>query len=158
MEIQTDKSPSRLMWITTTTVMFSSAVGFVALMVWMAFLMGASRVTLPVFPAGSAIPVTAIDAATLPAKRVARRKARCQECGLIESIRETEGDGEAIPPIAARRLVAENRGPTPVRSAGRTITVRLEDGSSRVIVDTNPGRWRRGERVIVIEGVVGQGA
>jgi hypothetical protein len=146
------------MWITTTAVMFSSAAGFVGLMVWMAFLMGASRVTLPASPAGSASPVTAIDAATLPAKRVARRKAKCPECGFVESIREVEAHGEAIPPVAARRPMAENRNPTPVRSAGRTITVRLEDGSSRVIVDTNPGTWRRGERVIVIDGVVGQGA
>jgi len=148
------------MWVTTTTVMFSSAAGFVALMVWMAFLMGASRITLPASPAGSASPVTAIDAAMLPAKGVgvSRRKARCPECGFVESIREVEAHGEAIPRVEARRPAAENRNPTPVRSASRTITVRLEDGSSRVIVDTNPGTWRRGERVIVIEGVVGQGA
>jgi outer membrane lipoprotein SlyB len=31
-------------------------------------------------------------------------------------------------------------------------TVRLADGSSRVFNDTNPARWRSGERVIVIDG------
>jgi len=62
---------------------------------------------------------------------------KCRECGLIESIRETARQGEAI-------LLG---------SAAREITVRLDDGSNRVIVDMNPARWRLGERVSVIDGL-----
>jgi hypothetical protein len=53
----------------------------------------------------------------------ARRKPRCAECGWIESIRETE------------------------------ITVRLQDGTSRVIVDAHRGTSRLGERVMIIDGI-----
>ncbi len=141
----------------TTTVILLSTAGFAALMAWMPFLIGPFRDTLPFSSVKSAKPVTAIGA-TLPVKGLARRKMRCGECGLIESIRETEGRGEAIPLTAAGRPAAENRNRTPVRSASREITVRLEDGSSRVIVDTNPGRLRLGERVKVIDGLGGPGA
>jgi len=157
-QTQSDKSPSPLLWIITTTVMLSSTAGFAALMAWMPFVIGASLDTLPVSSVESAKPVTAIDAAALPVKRLARPKLRCGECGWIESIRETQGHGEAIPLIAAGMRVAESRNRTPVRSAGREITVRLQDGSSRVIVDTNPGRLRLGERVKVIDGFAGPGA
>lgn len=134
-------------------VMLLSTAGFAALMAWMPAPTGVSRDTLPASSVELEEPGAAIDAATLPVKELARRKVRCGECGLIESIRETEGHGEAIPLIAAGRPVAENRNRTPARSASREITVRLEDGSSRVIVDANPGSLRLGERVKVIDGL-----
>jgi hypothetical protein len=67
-------------------------------------------------------PPAAIGAAAVPAEGLARHKSRCAECGWIESIRETE------------------------------ITVRLQDGSSRVIVDAHRGSSRIGERVMIIDG------
>jgi outer membrane lipoprotein SlyB len=40
----------------------------------------------------------------------------------------------------------------PARSASHyEITIRLRDGSKRVIVDANPAVWRVGERVSVID-------
>ena len=47
---------------------------------------------------------------------------RCPECGMIVST----GNNEVV--------------------------VRMADGSSRVIEDANPARWRTGERLIVIAG------
>jgi hypothetical protein len=111
------------------TTMLLSTAGFAGSMAWMPFLSGASPDTVPVSEVESAQPTIASDAETLPVQELARRKARCAGCGLIESIRETEGRPG---------------------SASREITVRLEDGSSRVIVDANPGRLRLGERVTVI--------
>ena len=146
------KFPSLLLSGTGMAVMLLSMGGFAALMMWMLAPTGAPRDILPV-SVESAKPVAAMGAETLPAKETARRKKRCDECGLIESIRETEGHGEAIHSAAAGRPAAENRSRAPAKSAGREITVRLEDGSSRVIVDMNPGKWRRGERVIVIGGL-----
>jgi len=134
-------------------VMLLSTGGFGALMVWIPAPTGASHDILPVSSVESAEPVAAMDPATSPVKGTARRKKRCDECGLIESIRETEGHADTIPLAAAGRPAAENQNRTPVRSASRKITVRLEDGSSRVIIDANPGRWRRGERVIIIGGL-----
>ena len=151
---QADKSPSLLLWITATTVMMLlSMAGFAAWKEWMPAPAGTSRYALPVSSGKRAKLTTAIDVAKLPAKGLARRKVRCGECGWIESVRETESHGEAIPLIAAGRPLAENRNRKPVRSVGREITVRLEDGSSRVTTDVNPAGWRIGERVIVIGGV-----
>jgi hypothetical protein len=137
----------------TATVMLLTTAGFAALVAGTPFLTGASRDPLPVSPVESAEPVTAIDAATLPAKALARRKAGCEECGVIESIRETQGHGKAAVLVASARPVAENQNRASMRPASREITVRLEDGSSRVIVDRNPGTLRLGERVKVIDGI-----
>jgi hypothetical protein len=152
-QTQADKFPSLLLWSIGMAVMLLSTAGFAALVAWMPAPAGASRDTLPVSSVEREGPDAAIDAATLPEKGLARRRPRCGECGLIESIRETEGHGAAIPHIAAGSPVAENRNHIPVKSASREITVRLEDGSSRTIVDANPGTWRLGERVTVIAGV-----
>jgi len=151
-QARADKFPSLPLWGIGMAVMLLSSGGFGALMVWMPPA-GASRDILPVSSVDSAEPLAAMDPATLPVKGTARRKKRCDECGLIESIRETEGHGDTLPLAAAGGPAAENQNRTPVRSASREITVRLEDGSSRVIIDANPGRWRRGERVIIIDGL-----
>jgi len=82
-----------------------------------------STVAFAVLMAGMPVRTVVAGAAeTSPANAPARRKFRCEECGWIESIRETE------------------------------ITVRLRDGSSRVIVDAHRGRSRLGERVMIIDG------
>ena len=62
----------------------------------------------------------------------------CPECGVIQSAREIE-----VPGAAAGTL-------TPPR--GYEITVRLQDGSTQVITDPNPARWKSGERVSIIAG------
>jgi hypothetical protein len=110
--------------------------GFAALMASMQPSIDALRDARSGLPVES-VKTAAIEADVLPAERRARRKPPCAECGLIESI------GPSNPPGG---------------SASREITVRLEDGSSRVIVDPDPATWRRGERVMVIDGLVGPGA
>jgi hypothetical protein len=63
----------------------------------------------------------------------ARAGPRCPECGMIVSVREIEGHGEESP-------------------ARYEFVVRMADGSSRLVGDASPGRWRNGERLIVIDG------
>ena len=77
---------------------------------------------------------------------------RCAECGVIESTREIEvSDGktgvDASGPISAGGGIEAK----PARNYA--ITIRLQDGSMRVITDANPARWRHGERVTIIAGV-----
>jgi len=110
----------------TTAATLLGAAGFAVLM--STSLAAASR---------KARPVPSVELEAQPAESLARRKPRCAECGLVES-------------------VSASRAPT--GSAGREITIRLMDGSSRVIADPNPAEWRPGERVMVIDGVVGPGA
>ena len=56
---------------------------------------------------------------------------RCEECGVIASMREIEGD--------------------PVRS--HEITIRMQNGSILRITDANPANWKQGERVKVLAGL-----
>jgi hypothetical protein len=98
--------------------------------------------------------ILALDqTAPVPATSEARAKPRCPECGVIVSMREIERHDEDPGPGAAGGVTAGNRDETRVKSTkSYEIIVRMADGSSRVIDDANPARWRSGERVIVIDG------
>jgi hypothetical protein len=73
-------------------------------------------------------------------------KLKCAECGAIVSIRQIDSDRTDVGVHAGRS--ANNA----VRSANYyEITIRLRDGSKRVIAETNPAVWRVGERVSVID-------
>jgi len=94
------------------------------------------------------------EVAAAPAIAAPRAHAyRCAECGVIESTREIEAPDGKIEAYASDRIAASNRGEIegkPVRNY--EITIRLQDGSMRVITDTDPARWRHGERVKIIAG------
>lgn len=93
--------------------------------------------------------VAAAPAIVAPGARVYR----CAECGVIESTREIETPDEKTAGNAPGRIAAGNRGAIeakPIRNY--EITIRLRDGSRRVITDAHPARWRHGERVQVIAG------
>lgn len=62
----------------------------------------------------------------------ARVKARCEECGVIESMRRVAPEG--------------------ISPSIYEITVRLGDGSTDVFSDATPANWRPGERIILIGG------
>ena len=158
MQMQTEKPLSLLRPILAGVVMLLSSGAFAALLAWIPLSTGAPSDTLPVSSVERAKPDAAIDAGSLPLKGRALRKVKCGECGRIESIRKMEDHGEAIPQVASRGLLTEYRRPARTGSAKHEITVRLQDGSSRVMIDTNPGRWRLGERVNVIDGLAGPGA
>jgi hypothetical protein len=81
------------------------------------------------------------------------RAYRCAECGVVESTREIEAPDEKTGGNTSGRNAAGSRGAIeakPVRNY--EITIRLRDGSRRVITDAHPARWRHGERVQVIAG------
>lgn len=59
-------------------------------------------------------------------------KARCGECGIVESSRRIESRGQI--PVAYE------------------ITVRLSDHSTRIFRQLDPAAWRPGERIILIGG------
>ena len=108
---------------------------------------------------------------------------RCAECGVIQSVREvaTKGEGSGIGAVggavvggllghqvgsgrgqdiatvvgAVGGVVAGNEIEKRVKSGkSYEITVRFEDGSSRVINEANAPTWRTGDRVKVINGVI----
>src|SRR5690242_12167153 len=110
-------------------------------------------------------------------------KVRCAECGVIESVREieTKGEGTGLGAVGGAVVggvlghqvgggrgqdvatvvgvvggaVAGNEVEKRVKSGkSYEITVRLEDGSSRVIHEASAPSWRAGDRVKVINGVI----
>jgi len=90
-----------------------------------------------------------------PAESMARSRLLCAECGTIVSVREIEvpvddsGSGAAGGATASNRDGDESRGKSVRRYE---ISLRMADGSSRVIDDAFPARWRPGERLVVIAG------
>jgi outer membrane lipoprotein SlyB len=110
-------------------------------------------------------------------------QAKCSECGVIDSIREvtTKGEGSGLGVVggavvggllgnqvgagrgkdaatvvgAVGGAVAGNQIEKSVKSTkSYDITVRFDDGSSRVIHEENASAWRPGDRVKVINGAI----
>lgn len=108
-----------------------------------------------VAPEAAAIAAGAAPAAPDAAPASRPRAYRCPECGVIESMREIAVPGEPAGIGAPARIAAGTRGENikakPLRSY--EITIRLRDGSMRVITDARPAQWRYREPVIIIAGV-----
>lgn len=104
---------------------------------------------------GVAAPAAAPEAAALRTSAAsAARRYRCAECGVIESVREVGIFGEPAEIDAPGRIAAgrgSEAGAKPRRNY--EITIRMHDGSMRVITDARPARWTNGEPVTVIAGV-----
>jgi len=101
----------------------------------------------------AAEPAVAAPAADAPGAPGANYT-RCAECGVIESTREVEVPADRHGISASGRFAVCKRaaiGGNPER--GREITVRLQDGSRRVIIDAKPARWKHGELVTIIAGM-----
>ena len=95
--------------------------------------------------APAAPPVTAAPVA---------RSYRCAECGVIESTRKIEAPDETTGVDPSGRMAAGNRGEIGAKLLPNyEITIRLRDGSMRVIRDPKPAKWRHGEQVTIIAGV-----
>ena len=117
------------------------------------------------------------------AKVTSTTRAKCADCGVIESIVEvtTKGEGSGLGVVGGAVLggllgnqvgagsgqdvatvagavggaVAGNQIEKSMKSTkSYNITVRFEDGSSRVIHEANPSAWRPGDRVKVINGAI----
>jgi outer membrane lipoprotein SlyB len=112
-----------------------------------------------------------------------RTSARCAECGIIESVREVDvkGEGSGIGVVGGAVVggllgnqVGGGRGKDVMTVVGAvgggfagnevekrvkasksySITVRLEDGSARVINQSAAPAWRAGDKVKVVNGVI----
>lgn len=96
--------------------------------------------------------VAAPASAPLPAVRA--HTYLCDGCGVIESMRKMDIPEDNTGARAAGGTAPGKRGAVqaePLRNY--EITIRMQDGSMRVIQDARPAHWRYGEPVIVIAGV-----
>lgn len=104
--------------------------------------------------AGESGDVLVLEQAAPATTSAPRTKLRCPECGEIVSMREIARHDENSGLAAAGEVTAGDRDGTRVNSIrSHEITVRMADGSRRMIEQANPASWRPGERVIVIGGV-----
>jgi hypothetical protein len=100
-------------------------------------------------------PAAVSEAAAVPASTArAGRAYRCAECGVIVSVREINAFGEPAEIDAPNRIAAGAGGGIGATSPRNfEITIRMQDGTVRVIQDAKPAQWRRGEPLTVIAGV-----
>jgi len=128
-------------------------------------------------PTAHTAPAPVQVASNVPARRT------CAECGVIESVREIQhkGEGTGLGAVggavvggllgnqvgsgrgntaatvvgAVGGVIAGNEIEKRVKSTkGYEITVRFEDGSSRVISAASAPAWRTGDHVRVVDGVI----
>ena len=173
METQAGKFPPVLLWTAGVALILFCAAGIAAFMGWVPTSMGGTS--------GSVMPDKHSANTAKPVARTAPARAKCAECGVVESMREIDvrGEGTGLGAVGGAVVggvlghqVGSGRGndvATVVGAVGGAvagnqiekharstksyeITVRLADGSSRMINDAKPARWRPGERVIVIDG------
>ena len=185
METQANKSPHTLFWIAGIAVTVFSAVGIAAIMGWIPTSTSSpgNNAVLAKQPAAPARPAARAQRTPVQVAGNTAAKAKCAECGVIESIQEvaTRGEGSGIGAVGGAVVggvlghqVGSGRGQdiaTVVGAVGGAvagheiekrvkssksyeITVRFEDGSSRVISEANAPSWRTGDRVKVINGVI----
>jgi len=175
METQAKKFPPILLWTAGIAVIVFCTAGIAAFMGWIPTSMSGTSdsVVLDKQSANTARPVA----------RRAPARVKCAECGVIESTREIDvrGDGTGLGAVggavvggvighqvgrgrgndvatvlgAVGGAVAGNQIEKQARSTkSYEITVRFDDGSSRVINDANPPTWRTSDKVKVINGVI----
>jgi len=78
---------------------------------------------------------------------------RCDDCGIIESMRKIDTPDDLSGVGAPRRTAPGKRGAIegePLRNY--EITIRMQDGSVRVIREAKSAYWRHGEPVTLIAG------
>ncbi|MBE0620169.1 MAG: hypothetical protein IH605_06225 [Burkholderiales bacterium] len=104
---------------------------------------------------GVVAPAEAPEAAVAPAIAApVTRTRRCAECGVIESVQEIKATDEIGAVKSPDRITVRSRGEIEAKSPRiYEITIRMQDGSMRVIADAKPARWRHGEPVTIIAGL-----
>ena len=171
-----------LTWVAGIALILFSAVGIGAFMGWIPTSMSKpgddavlTKLDKPKASAAKVVP------AKVPAAPLAAVK--CAECGVIQSVREidSKGEGSGLGAVggavvggilgnqvgggsgkkimtvvgAVGGAVAGNEIEKRVKSTKRyEITVRFDDGTSRVFTEANAPSWRNGDKVKVINGVI----
>ncbi len=191
MDTQNNTKPSNpLMWIVGIAVTVLCAAGTAAIMGWIPTSIGSSAQKDGLAkldqPQAAAKPVAARPhpaAAPVQVAAAAPVKARCADCGVIESTREIDakGAGSGLGAVAGGVVGAvvgnqfgHGTGNTVMTVAGAAggalagneiekrvnttksyeVIVRMEDGSSRAIEEAAAPTWRAGDHVKVVNGVI----
>lgn len=190
MNMQADKSTRAIIWTAGIAITVFCAAGIAAIMGWIPTSIGGAAdpvaTTQPAKPrTNTAQPSDSKNRVTAQKDIVPARQAKvaCTDCGVIESTREVQSQGEgsglgaaggAIVGGLLGHQVGGGRGQQIATVAGAVggaiggnqieksmkstksyeIVVRLDDGSSRVVQQATAPAWRSGDRVRLIDGVI----
>src|SRR3954469_317472 len=181
METSTNKYPQALLWIAGSALIIFCVVGTAAFMGWLPSSTGGTANGATAETAVAPTPAAAKRHAAPAQTRAVT--ARCADCGVIESTREidTRGEGTGLGAVGGAVVggvighqVGSGRGNDVATVAGAMggafagnqiekqvkstksyeVTIRLDDGSRRVITEANPPTWRSGDKVKVVDGVI----
>lgn len=183
MEAQASKSPHPLIWVAAVALIVFCGAGFAALMGWIPSSMGTpDEHPLTQYPKPASAPAHSATA-KVPVPAAVATAVKCSECGVVESVREIESKGEGsgagavggavVGGVLGHQVgsgttkkvmtavgavggaVAGNEIEKRVKSTkSYEVTVRFDDGSSRMISEANVPTWRAGDKVKVINGVI----
>lgn len=183
METQTsgNKSLHPLAWVAGIALILLSAAGIGAIMGWIPSSTASPEPqaanTVAPAPARHTAPMRVAD------NTPAHSRYRCDECGVVESVREieTKGQGTGLGAVGGGVVggllgnqVGGGHGKDAMTVVGAVggafagneiekrakstksyaITVRLNDGSSRVVNEADVPRWRSGDKVRIDNGVI----
>lgn len=180
--IKTANTPHPLAWIAGIAVILFSVAGIAAIMGWIPTSIGGDVDGIPPKSAQTSTSSKAKSPPVQVASS-APAAAKCSSCGVIESVREVSsggegsglgaaggavvggllghqvggGSGKQIATVvgAVGGAVAGNEVEKRVKSTrSYDITVRLDDGSTRVISEANQPSWRNGDHVKIIDGII----
>ncbi len=174
METQVNKFPRPLIWTAGIAIILFCAAGIAAIMGWIPASMS--------YPGDDTAPAQReqAQAGTVPP---AAAPVNCANCGIIESTREvaTRGEGTGLGAAggavvggllgsqvggghgqdiatvvgAVGGAVAGNEVEKRVKSTkGYEVTVRMDDGTSRVIYESTAPMWRNGDHVRIVDGAI----
>lgn len=183
MDTQSNKPLHPMIWVAGIAVILFSVVGIAAIMGWLPASMGAlNNSNLHATDKQSTNASSPSPTHTHKARHVPKQ-AICKRCGVIESIREinTQGKSSGVGVVSGAVVggvlgnqigdgrgrdlatvvgamggaVAGNQIEKSVKSSrSYDITVRLDNGSSRVIHEIDPPTWQVGERVRIVNGAI----
>ena len=147
------RSVHPLWWVAAIALVVLCGAGIAAFMAWIPASSGKPAdpaiVSQSVKPGGAA---RAQRAARTPVAAV------CAECGVVQSVHEIdtkdEGSGIGAAGGAVVGGVLGNQEKHVKSTKSYEITVRFDDGASRVISQSDPTGWRAGDRVRVINDVI----
>lgn len=170
------KAPSTMMWITSVAIVLFCGVGIAAFMGWIPTSLGDTNAATETLSSSSA-------AAQPASAQVAANNSVCATCGVIESVKGIDEDAKssglgviggalvggllghqvgggtgkdlatvagAVGGAVAGNAVEKSMGA--VRSYA--ITVRFDDGSSRVFSEASAPTWHTGDRVKLVDGTL----
>jgi hypothetical protein len=136
--MQVDRSPHWPIWIANVATTLLSAAGIAAYMAWLPTAIGnpADGATLTERSPMSAQPAAAGgDIASASVSSHTPTRTTCAGCGVVELVREIDTRGD--------HAVESTR--------SYELTIRFQDGSTRVFNEATPRTWRPGARVMVID-------